>query len=282
MRRRRLTRSMFGTGMTFFFLLLLSAFTALPFYLSLINAFKPVGELFLFPPRFMVYHPTLKNFADILRVQAQALVPLERYIFNTVFVTAVGTAAYVLIASMAAFPLAKHSFRGKKLLQKAIVFAILFRPEVTALPQYILITKAGIIDSFLALILPGLSGSFGVFLIMQFLSSFPDDVLEAARIDGSSERGIFFRILFPAIKPAWLTLVILTLISYWNQTGSQFIYRENMKLLPSMVAQLASAGISRAGVAAALSLLLMLPPMISFLLCQNSVVQTMAYSGIKE
>ncbi len=280
--QRRQTRSFAGRAAAIFFLLLLSAFTALPFYYSIINAFKPVEELFLFPPRFWVYNPTLRNFSDISRVLGQSLVPLGRYVFNTVFVTAVGTFAYVIIASMAAYPLAKHTFFGKNVLYKIVVFAILFRPEVTALPQYMILSKSGMIDTYWALILPTLGGSFGVFLIMQFMSSFPDEVLEAARLDGASELGIFWRIVFPSAKPAWLTLVILTFINYWNQTGSQFVYQENLKLLPSMVNQFSAAGIARAGVAAALALLLMLPPMISFLLCQNSVVQTMAYSGIKE
>lgn len=282
MQKKRLTRSMFGNMSSFLFLLLLGAFTALPIYYSVINAFKPVEELFLFPPRFVVYNPTWDNFSDILRIQAQALVPLERYFFNSVSVTAIGTAAYVLVASMAAFPLSKHNFFGKKLLQKIIVFAILFRPEVTSLPQYILMSKTGMIDEYWALILPSISTSFGVFLMMQFMDSFPDEVLQAARIDGATERGIFFKIVFPSIKPAWLTLIIFTFISLWNQAGSQFTYSENMKMLPTMVTQINSAGIIRSGVASAAALLLMLPPMIIFLFCQNSVVETMAHSGIKE
>lgn len=282
MRQKRVTRSIFGKVASLSFLLLLGAFTALPFYYSAINAFKPLEELFIFPPRFIVYNPTWNNFSDIIRTQGQALIPLERYVFNSVFVTVVGTAVYVLIASMAAYPLSKHNFRGKGIIHKIIIFAILFRPEVTSLPQYILLSKTGMIDEYWALIMPAVSGSFGVFLMMQFIGSFPNDVLEAARIDGTSERGIFFRIVFPSVKPAWLTLIIFTMINLWNQTGAQFTYRENLKLLPTMVAQFSSGGISRTGIAAALSLLLMLPPMVIFLFCQGSVVQTMAHSGIKE
>ncbi|MDR1891560.1 MAG: carbohydrate ABC transporter permease [Oscillospiraceae bacterium] len=282
MRSKRLTRSVFGKALSLFFLLVLGAFTALPFYYSVINAFKPVEELFLFPPRFMVYNPTWSNFTDIIRVQAEALVPLERYVFNTVFTTLAGTVIYVLIASMAAYPLSKRQFKGQKLLKKVIVSAILFRPEVAALPQYILLSKAGLIDGYGSLILPSVSGSFGVFLMMQFISGFPDEVLEAARIDGCSERGVFFRIVFPSVKPAWLTLIIFTVISLWNQTGAQFVYSESLKLLPVMVTQLSAAGIVRSGVTAALSLLLMLPPMIIFLLAQGAIVETMAHSGIKE
>lgn len=142
--------------------------------------------------------------------------------------------------------------------------------------------KTGIINTYMALIFPALGGSFGVFLVMQFIGSFPNDVIEAARIDGCGELGIFFKIVFPSVKPAWVTLAILTFISQWNATGSQFIFDESLKTLPTMMSQLTSAGIDRAGVSAAISVILMLPPMISFIFSQSKVVETMAYSGIKE
>lgn len=257
-------------------------FTALPIYFSIINAFKPLSELYLFPPRFIVYNPTINNFVDIISLQSQATVPTERYIFNTVFVSIATTALYVVLASMAAYPLAKHEFPMKNVIHKLIVFAILFSTQVTALPQYILMAKTGIINTYMALIFPALGGSFGVFLVMQFIGSFPNDVIEAARIDGCGELGIFFKIVFPSVKPAWVTLAILTFISQWNATGSQFIFDESLKTLPTMMSQLTSAGIDRAGVSAAISVILMLPPMISFIFSQSKVVETMAYSGIKE
>lgn len=276
-----LTRSRAGNLMAFLFLLLFGAFIALPIYYSVINAFKPISELFLFPPRFVVYRPTLGNFASILRVQAQSLVPAERYVFNSVFVTAVSTVGYVVIASMAAYPLAKHTFPGKGVISKIIVFAILFRPEVTALPQYMMMAKLNMLDTYWALILPAMGTSFGVFLMTQFTSSLPDDILEAAHIDGAGEKYTFFKIVVPAVKPAWLTLVIFTFISSWNIAGTQFTYSESMKLLPTMMQQINSGGIIRTGVTAAVSVLLMIPPIVIFLFCQNSVIETMAYSGIK-
>lgn len=281
MKNKPLNRSRWGNVIVALFLLLMGIFTALPIYYSIINAFKPINELFLFPPRFVVYRPTLGNFRDIVKVQAQAMVPAERYVFNSVFVSVVSTIGYVLIASMAAYPLSKHQFPGKKIISIIIVFAILFRPEVTSIPQYILMAKANILDTYLALILPAMATSFGVFLMQQFIDGFPNDVIEAARIDGAGEKKIFFSIVFPSLKPAWLTLIIFTFISTWNISGAQFTYSESMKMLPTMMQQINSGGIIRAGVAAAVSVLLMLPPMIIFMFCENSVVETMAYSGIK-
>lgn len=282
MKKKRLNRSRGGDIMVILFLVLMGAFTALPIYFSIINAFKPLSELYLFPPRFVVYNPTLNNFMDIIALQSQSTVPVERYVFNTVFVSVTATALYVFLASMAAYPLAKHKFPCKGLIHKLIVFAIMFSSQVTQLPQYIMMAKVGMIDTYFALILPSLGGSFGVFLLMQFVGAFPDDVLEAARIDGCREFGVFFRIVFPSIKPAWVTLTILQFISLWNATGTQFIFTESLKMLPTMMNQMTTAGIDRAGVAAAVSVILMIPPMISFLISQSNVVETMAHSGIKD
>jgi len=280
--KSRVSRSRGGNIAALTVLFLLGAFIALPLYITIINAFKPLNELFLFPPRFTVHSPTFKNFIGIVQIQSQAIVPVERTIFNSVFVTAVSTFGYILIASMAGFSMAKLTFPGKKIISTVIVFAIMFRPEVTALPQYMLMAKMGILDTFFALILPMMSTSFGVFLMTQFCSSVPDDMLEAARIDGAGEKFTFFRIVLPLIKPAWLTLMILSFISGWSTTGAQFTYSESMKLLPTMLAQINSAGIQRAGIAAAAAVILMIPPIVMYLICQSSVVETMAYSGIKD
>ncbi len=276
------SRSLYGNLISGFFLILMGAFVAFPLYYNIINAFKPVSELFLFPPRFVVYHPTLENFANIVRVQASSLVPIERYLFNTVFTSVVSTGLYMLVASMAAYPLAKKKFPGRNIIYYLIVFAIMFSGEVTTLPRYIMMAKMGMLDTFFALILPVMAGSFGVFLMMQFMSTVPDEILEAARIDGAGEKYIFFKIVFPSVKPATLTLLILTFIQAWANNGSTFIYSEELKMLPTIVAQINSGGIMRAGVAAATTVILMIPPIAVFLMCQGSVMETMAHSGIKD
>ena len=144
---KRVSRSAWGNFLVAVFLLVLGVFTILPIYYSIINSLKPLNELFLYPPRFFVYHPTLRNFASLIKLQAQSPVPFERYLFNSVFVTVASTAGYVLVASMAAYPLAKHRFPCKKAIVQLVVFAILFRPEVTSIPQYIIMSKMGVIDS---------------------------------------------------------------------------------------------------------------------------------------
>ena len=279
--RRRISRSAGGNFLVALFLLLLGAFMLLPIYYTVVNSLKPIHELFLFPPRLYVTSPTLDNFRGLIRIQGQAPVPFERYAFNSLFVTVAATGGFMLAASMAAYPLAKHRFPGKKVILQLVVFAILFRTEVTAVPQYILMVKTRLIDTYAALILPALATSFGVFLMTQFAEGIPEEILESARIDGAKEIPLFFRMVLPMVRPAWLTLGIFTFTSVWSTTGTQFIYSEELKMLPAMLAQIGGAGLSRAGVSAAVSVLPMVPPVVMFLFCQRSVIETMAHSGLK-
>ena len=278
---RRVSRSAAGNATVIIFLLIFGMFMILPLYYMVVSALKPTSELFYFPPKFYVIKPTLRNFLSLIKLQAQSDVPFERYLFNSVFVTVISTVGYVLLASMAAYALSKHKFPLKNTITKSVVFAILFRPEVTSVPLYILMVKAHIIDNYWALILPAMSGSFGVFLLQQFLDNVPNEMIEAARIDGASEFVIYRKLIMPMLKPAWMTVVIFTFISIWNTTAAQFIYSEDMKMLPAMLSSLSTAGVTRTGVAAAVGVLMMFPSVVIFLLSQNSIVETMAYSGLK-
>lgn len=281
-RKKRVTRSFGGNLVILVFLLLMGLFTAIPLLYSVMNAFKPINELYQYPPRFFVIRPTLDNFFELIRLQDDMLVPFERYAFNSILVTLLATFGYVILASLAAYPMAKHNFKGKKILITFVVSAILFRTEVTAIPQFIIISKLKMIDTYWALICPALATSFGVFLMKQFMEGIPNELLESAKIDGAGEFRLFWQIVMLVCKPAWLTLLILTFQSVWNQTGVQYIYSETLKTLPTALSQLSSAGLSRVGVSSAVTLILMLPPIIIFAVSQSAVMETLAYSGLKE
>ena len=282
MAKRKVSRSLGGNIAMTTFLLICGAFMVLPIIYTCVSAFKPLTELFLYPPRFFVKNPTLDNFSSMFRLVANTRVPFERYLFNSIFVTVIGTLAGIILGSLAAYPMAKHKFRGRILLYNFMVWVMLFRPEVSSVPQYIVISELGLIDSYLAQILPALSGSMSVFLMRQFMiSSVPDSLLEAARIDGAGEMRTFWSIVMPMTKPAWLTLSLFTFQSLWNATGTQYIFTETMKSLPTALKQISSAGLSRAGAASAISLVLMIPPIALFLCTQSSVMETMSTSGIK-
>ena len=278
---RRVSRSTAGNVVVVAFLLIFGTFMILPIYYMVISSLKPTSELFYFPPKFYVIKPTLRNYLNLIKLQSQSEVPFERYLFNSVFVTLVATVGYVFLASMAAYALSKHKFPLKKTITNGVVIAILFRPEVTSVPMYILMVKTHLIDNYWALILPAMSSSFGVFLLQQFLDNVPNEIIEAARIDGASEFTIYRKLIMPMLKPAWMTVVIFTFISIWNTTATQFIYSEDMKMLPAMLSSLSTAGITRTGVAAAVGVLMMIPSVVIFLFSQNSIVETMAHSGLK-
>lgn len=279
----RLSRSFAGNIGVLIFLILVCMFMALPMVYAILQAFKPLDEIFLYPPRFFVRNPTFQNFSDTFYLTESLGVPLLRYVFNSLFVTVVGTTIYICIASAAGYSLAKGSFRGKALLTSLVVWALLFRAEVTAIPRYIIVSKLGMVNTYWSLILPALSSTLGVFLIQQFVVvAIPDSTLEAARIDGASEYRIFFRIVLPGIKPALLTAIIFTFQSFWNSNdGTQFVYNESLKGLPNVLSTIVTGGIARAGAAAAVSVILMIPPIIVFLISQSSVMETMTHSGLK-
>ena len=279
---KRLTRSVGGNIAMLIFIVGVGSLMALPLVYSFITSLKPINEIFIFPPRFYVQNPTFENFAKILTVVNDSWVPLGRYIVNSMLITVTGTVACVLIDCLAAYPLAKHKFYGKKLYNNVITWTILFRSEVTGVIVYMILALLGMINTYWSMILPMLAGSFGVFLMRQFMVSFPDTVLEAARIDGAGEWKIFGSILMPSVKPGWITLIIFTFQTFWNTTNVNYVYDEKLRLLPAVLSQITGSGIARAGEASAVAVILMLPPIIIFIFAQNSVLETMAQSGIKE
>ncbi|MCQ2448814.1 MAG: carbohydrate ABC transporter permease [Clostridia bacterium] len=280
--RVRLSRSFGGTFAIFLFLLIVGTFMALPIVYSLVQSVKPMEEIFAYPPKFFVKHPTFDNYIQVYQLCQNLWVPLSRYVFNSLFISIVGTVAYVLIASMAAFPLSKHRFPGKVIISGIIVWALLFRPEVTGVAQYIIISKLGMINTYWSMLLPPMAGTFGVFLMMQFMeSAIPDSVLEAARIDGANEYRIFYGIAMPAVKPAWLTLVIFTFQTFWNTTGVSYIYSESLKTLPTVLGNISSGGLARAGASSAVAVILLIPPIVIFIISQSSMTETMAHTGLK-
>ena len=278
----KLSRSLGGTVAIALFLLVIGVFMALPIVYSLVQSVKPLEEIFAYPPKFFVKNPTFDNYVQVYQLCQNLWVPLARYVFNSLFISVVGTVVYVFIASAAAFPLSKHKFPGKAIIAAVIVWALLFRPEVTGVAQYMIISGLGMIDTYWSMLLPPLAGTFGVFLMMQFMeNAIAESVLEAARIDGAGEYRIFYQIAMPAVKPAWLTLVIFTFQSFWNVTGVSYIYDESLKTLPSVLSNIASGGLARAGATSAVAVILLIPPIVIFIASQSSMTETMAHTGLK-
>ena len=282
MRRRSPNRSLGGDFAVYFFLGLIAMLMVIPLVFAVSSALKPLDELFRFPPTLFPRNPTTNNFADLFVTLGQSWVPFSRYIFNTVFITAVGTAGHLLIASMAAFVLAKYRFPGANTFFRIVVVALMFTGYVTAIPNYVVMCQIGIVDTYWALLLPAFAAPIGLFLMKQFMEGTPDRLIEAAKIDGANEWTIFMRLIMPNVKPAWLTMTIFSVQSLWNNPAGTVIYTESKKTLVYALQQVLAGGIARTGEAAAATVLTMSVPILVFILSQSQVLETMATSGIKE
>lgn len=276
-------RSKVGNGVTVFLLLTMGFLMAFPLYYTLIQSLKPSEELFLFPPKLYVIRPTLEHYTELFQLMSNMWVPFSRYLFNTLFVSIVGTLLHVLLAGMAAYPLAKHNFPGKDFLFAIIMLGLMFVGQVTFLPSFIIIAKLKLLNTYWAYILPGIGASLGLFLMKQFIEQLPDSLLEAARIDGSSEWKIYFKIVLPNVKPAVLTVFIFQFVNIWNGLSKELVYDEQLKVVKVALEQISSSNVyARMGSGMAGSVLLMIPPILIFIITQRNVVETMVFAGIKE
>ena len=282
--QKRFTRSRFGSAVNLFILVLIGLFMVFPMVYTINNAFKPTDELFMFPPNLFVHNPTLDNFLDFSVLMRDSVVPMSRYFINSVLITLIGVTGQVLLASLAAYMISKHDFFGRNVLMEMVVISLMFTGSVTAIPSYVIMTKLHLINTHFSIILPAFCSSMGLFLMKQFIDQMiPFTLLEAARLDGAGELRIFFGIVMPICKPAWMTLIIFSFQSLWNNGGSTFIFDESLKTLPYAFNNIAASGlIARAGVTAAVGLLMILPPIVTFIITQSNVLETMATSGMKD
>lgn len=279
--KKRMSRSVGGDIALFLMLCLFGAFSAYPLLYTIFAAFKPLNELFIYPPKLFVMNPTFDNFIDLTIVMSDSWVPFSRYFFNTIFITLMGTAGHVIIASMAAYPLAKHRFPGSKIIFGMVVYSLMFAAQVTATPKYIIFSLIGLVDTQWAIIVPAFAYSLGLYLMKQFMQDIPNDFIESAKLDGASEFQIYWKIVMPLVKPAWLTLIILLFQQLWNNDGGTFIYSEQLKPLSYSLHQIVNTGVARTGTSAAVMLIMMIVPVSVFVLSQSQIIETMAHSGMK-
>lgn len=278
---RKLNRSSGLNLAMFVFLSGVGAFMILPLVFATVNAFKPLEEFFIFPPRFYVSNPTTNNFMDLYKLTSNLWVPLTRYIFNSVLVSVIATGGHILLASTAAYVMAKHEYPGKNILNSIIVVSLLFTSSVIFIPQYIILSTLGLINTYVAVIAPVIAMSLGIFLMKQFMMMVPMEVIESARIDGANELKICWRVVMPIVKPATITVAIFAFQAIWNSTGQGLIYTESLKVMPMVLTQITLGGLARAGVGAAASLIMLIPPVGIFVFFQSRIIETMSASGIK-
>lgn len=285
-KRRRMNRSLGGDLAIGLLVGLMGIVMVLPLVYAISNSLKPLNELWIFPPRFFVRNPTFKNFTSLFSLMSDSWVPFSRYIFNTLFVAVAGTAGHVILSSLCAYALSKHDFYGRVFLFKVIEKALMFSTAVLAIPTYLVMLRMHLIDTYASLILPAFALPLGLYLMKQFLDAMvPFSLLESARMDGAGEWRVFWKIVMPIAKPAWLTLIVFSFKDLWNSGGaggSTYIYAEELKTLNYTIGQITAGGVARAGTAAAASVFMMILPIAVFIITQSNVIETMATSGMKD
>lgn len=280
---RKFTRSKFGNFMFFVFLFAFGAFSVLPLVYSVTTSFKPLDELLIFPPKiFTVARPTFANYRVLPELISSLSLPLSRYMFNSLFVSIVGTALHVLASGMAAFVLSKAKIKFRKTIFMVIQFSLLFNAYTLAVPRYLIYTGIHIIDTYFVYIVPFIPSSMGVFLMKQYMDGYvPDAIIEAARIDGAGWSHTFWTIVFPVVRPCVLTLVLFSFRDIWATIPSGTIFSESLKTLPTVMSTIAAGGIARSGASMAASVLMMIPPIAVYLISQSSIKESMSSAGIK-
>ena len=278
-----LNRSVGGDVGITIVLAIFGVFMFLPMYYTIIQALKPLNELFYFPPRFYVVNPTLTNFSDLFNLMGDSWVPFSRYIFNTVLISVGGTFGNLVLASLCAYALAKIDFPGAKGFFWLIQKSLMFTATVTGIVNFITLSMIGWIDTYLAIIVPAWCSTLGLYLMKQFMeSNISTEVLESARLDGASELRTFWSIAMPMVKPGWLTLIVYSFQGLWNSGQSSFIYSEQLKTLNYAISQITAGGVARAGATAASTVVMMIVPILVFVISQSNIIETMGSSGMKD
>lgn len=266
------------------YLIPVAVIMGLPIIFIFINAFKPIDELFAYPPRFYVINPTLQNFKTLFGLTADSSVPVTRYLFNSIAATLLTVLGNVILAVCSGYVLSKKRFKCKKALFDINTTALMFVSVAVTIPRYFIIVYTGLQDNFLAHIIPLLVSPTSVFLVKQFIDQIPDALIEAVVIDGGSDYLIIRKIIMPLVSPAIATVVIISFQTAWNATEASTLYinNETLKNFAFYMNSLSgTGGVAGQGVAAASSLIMFLPNLILFIICQSRVMNTMAHSGLK-
>ena len=268
----------------YLYLVPLAVLMGAPIVYIICHAFKPMDELYAFPPKFFVSHPSLINFQNLAQTAAGSSVPISRYIFNSFVVTVAVVVLSILISTMAGFALSKMNFKMKNTIMEINNLALMFVATAVVIPRYLTISTTGILDTWFAHILPLIAMPVCLFLIKQFMDGIPNSLIEAAQLDGAGSFTVYRKIILPMVKPAIATGAILAFQAVWNnvETSNLFTSTESIRTLAFYMNTLSGVGtVQGQGMAAAAALIMFLPNLLLFIIMQSNVMNTMAHSGLK-
>jgi len=259
-------------------------FMVLPIVFIVSHAFKPLNELFAFPPRFFVINPTLDNFTSLIAARPLGAMPMSRYIFNSIVIALAVVGLNMLVSTMAAYALSKKQFKLRSVMFEINTVALMFVPIAVAIPRYLVVANLGLLDSFWVHVVPVLAMPVGLFLIKQFMDQVPNELIEAAKVDGAGDFLIYWRICLPLVRPAIATVAILSFQGAWNavEASAIFITDESLRTFAFFLSTLGGdTAVGAAGITAAAALMMFIPNLAIFIFMQSKVMATMAHSGIK-
>ncbi|HNB52581.1 MAG TPA: carbohydrate ABC transporter permease [Anaerolineales bacterium] len=254
--------------------------TLLPFFYIIVSSLKPSAELLKTPPDFFPQEPTFDHYRTILTDDA---IPLERNVLNSVIVALSRVAITLFTSSFAGYIFAKYRFKGKDLAFGVILIQIMIPFQVVMIPNYLLVVKLGLIDSLWALIIPAMVDAYGIFMMKQFIEALPGELMDAARIDGASEFGIYARIVLPQMGPVLASLGIFTFMATWNDYLWPLIVLtspEN-RTIPLLLVWYQTQHTGNQGLILAASILTLVPIFFVYVFLQRWIVDQASQSAFK-
>ena len=275
-----LNRSKGGDAGITVLLFILGIVMFLPMWYLLITAFKPLGERNITPPLLYVIKPTWQNFIDLFSNMNSTWVPISRYLFNTIIISVSATFGCLVLGSLTAYALSKIKFPGRVAMFKMIQWSLMISSTITGITNFFIFVWLGWLNTYWISIIPVWASTLGLYLMKQFIdANVSDEMIEAARIDGAGELRIYWQIVMPLVKPAWLTLLVTTFQSVWNAGASGYVWSEQLKTFNTAIATI--SGVS-AGAGSAGSVVMMSVPIIIVIINQSKIVETMGSSGMKD
>jgi multiple sugar transport system permease protein len=254
--------------------------TLIPFMWMFLGSFKTASEIVRIPPTFWPESPTLDNYIKIL---SDPRVPVLRFYWNSLFVTASVVILTLFTSSLAGYIFAKYQFFGRNVIFVLVLSTIMIPFPVLMIPTYLILVKLGLLDSLWALIIPAGVNAFGIFLMKQFIEGLPNELIDAARIDGASEWGIYARIILPQVGPSLATLGILTFMYNWNNYLWPLIVitTPERRTLPIMLTWFNGMNYQRYDMVMAASVLVVVPVLLVYTFFQRWIVEGFTLSGMK-
>ncbi|MFA5339027.1 MAG: carbohydrate ABC transporter permease [Candidatus Omnitrophota bacterium] len=260
------------------FLIAGSFIMIVPFVWMIVTSFKPLDEINTYPPSFFIRKPTIAAYLELFRI-----IPMGRYFLNSLFATTAITLANIFFCSLAGYAFAKHRFFGRDKLFLLLVGSMMIPWQVNLIPSFVIVKKFGWLNSFYGLIIPAMSGAFGIFLMRQFIMNIPDDLIDAAKIDGCSEFTIYRRVILPLIQPALASLAIFTFMAQWNNFvwPLVIIYSSKMRTIPLALSVLNGQFGTNFAMVMAGAVVATAPVLIVFIAFQKYFVKGIALTGLK-